>query len=518
MESRACDLLGGKWLLYWTSRDVPVPRGFLPQLDEWAGIDGRERALSIEPGTPILIDPAGRIDPRLAYFLRRPRFASLAEESKNAYAKDYRLFFTFLHQREKHWDQADHEDIDDYESWRRRSEDNPRRIGGSKWARELAAFKLLYGWAVAVGHIDRSPVLTHTVRRRDGTVVEVASNQPKDVRASNVKWLTPRTYRLWRDIGLRGYTAAGLPQAGWRGRNDGRNAAFADLLFDSGLRLREAGCLLTLEVPHALSGHVYYEGTVAAAIAKRSERMFYVSAAALAGVTTYMATTRRAAIRRAQRQGRYDRMRGVRVVTRISHGKVVRVAWEDRLGRRGEEAIRLIGERGRRWLFIQGTTGMEPLALWLTEGGMPMDYRSWEAVFRQGVGKVARWSAFHDCLKWSVGLSGVVAEGCGDVGGPGQAQDGDREVAQAGHDSGAVAGADLGAVLVVGHVADPVQAVLDGPVAAQDVGEFGGVGLDRGQGGDRVDGLGRPLHLRLRAAGRPAASDDLDGLGGVREA
>jgi site-specific recombinase XerD len=286
VESRACDLLGREWLLYWTARDVTVPHGFLPLLDQWSAIDSRERALNIEPGTPILIDPAGRIDPRLAYFLRRSRFGFLAEETKHAYAKDYRLFFTFLHQREKYWDQADHEDIDDYEAWRRRSEDNPRRIGGSKWVRELAAFKLLYGWAVAVGHIERSPVLTHTVRRRDGTVVEVANNRPKDVRASNVKWLTPRTYRLWRDIGLRGYTAAGLPQPGWRGRNDGRNAAFTDLLFDSGLRLREAGCLLTLEVPHALSGQAYCEGTVAAAIAKRRERMFYVSASALAGVTT----------------------------------------------------------------------------------------------------------------------------------------------------------------------------------------------------------------------------------------
>ena len=80
---------------------------------------------------------------------------------------------------------------------------------------------------------------------------------------------------------------------------------------------------------------------MAAAIAKRRERMLYVSASALAGVTTYMTTTRRAAIRRAQRQGRYDRMPGVRMVTtRISHGRDCRIEWEDRLGRRGEEAIR----------------------------------------------------------------------------------------------------------------------------------------------------------------------------------
>lgn len=86
VESGVCDLLGGEWLLYWTSRDVVVPQGFLPQLDEWAAIDSRERSLSVEPGTPILIDPAGRIDPRLAYFLRRSKFGFLAEESKRARA------------------------------------------------------------------------------------------------------------------------------------------------------------------------------------------------------------------------------------------------------------------------------------------------------------------------------------------------------------------------------------------------------------------------------------------------
>lgn len=128
------------------------------------------------------VDSGGQDLPRLACFLRRSHLGFLAEETKRAYAKDYRLFFSFLYQREQYWDEADHEDVDDYESWRRRSVDNPHRIGGSKWARESAAFKLLYGWSAAVGHVDRSPVLTHTVRRRDGTVAEVANKQPKYVR------------------------------------------------------------------------------------------------------------------------------------------------------------------------------------------------------------------------------------------------------------------------------------------------------------------------------------------------
>ena len=377
----AREVSDGEWSLYWADRHRRVPPGFLPLLDQWANIDQREARLGVERATPILIDPHARIDPRIARFLRRSRFAFRAEGTQVAYAKDYRLFFTFLWIRGKYWDEAESTDIDDYEAWRRRSEDNPRRIGGAKWARELAAFTLLYDWAVAVGHVARSPVLTHSVRLFGGDEVEVMSNRPKDVRSANVKWLTPRTFRLWRDVGLRGYDAAGLPDPRWRGRNSGRNAAFADLLFDSGLRLREGGCLLTIEVPQALVGQRYYEGTVAAAVAKRRERMFYVEAEALGGVTTYMAVARRAAIRRAQKAGRYDDVRGRRVVTRISRARDRRIAWVDSLGRDGEAAVRSLTPRERTTLFIQGRDGLEPLWLWLGESGLPMDYRSWNAVF-----------------------------------------------------------------------------------------------------------------------------------------
>lgn len=148
--------------------------------------------------------------------------------------------------------------------------------------------RLLNEWAEKTGHIARSPVLVHAVRLRDGITVQVANQAPRDVRSSDVKWLTPWTYRLWRDVGLLGYDAGQQPDPSWRGRNDARNAAFADLLFSSGLRLREAGCLLTAEVPEAAGGHRYCEGTVAGAVAKRRERMFCASAAALQRVAGYL--------------------------------------------------------------------------------------------------------------------------------------------------------------------------------------------------------------------------------------
>ena len=261
-----------------------------------------------------------RLDPLLARFLGRTRFAWLAEGTRQAYAKDYRLFSSFLWQRGRCWHEADPDDLLDWEAWRRRDQQPGRGIGGSKWQRELAALRLVSEWAEKERHIPRSPVMAQQVRLRGGGTATVADQAPRDVRSTDTKWVTPRTCRLWRDTGLLGYDAAGQPDPSWRGRNDGRNAAFTDLLFSSGLRLREGGCLLTLEVPDAVARHGYYEGAAAVAVAKRRQRMFYASAAALRRVAAYVAITRADAVRRARLHRRYEQVPGKLIVTRIGHG------------------------------------------------------------------------------------------------------------------------------------------------------------------------------------------------------
>src|SRR6266511_2827722 len=208
----------------------------------------RAPRLGFRDRQPILVDPDYRVDPRLSEFFRRSRFATRAPGTQESYALDYRLLFTFLWRQGRYWDQARPEDLEDYEYWRRKDQRNPVRVGGAKWARELAAFRLLYTWAARHGHVPGSPVVVHTHQRRDGRTVEVAELAPRDVRSTNVKWLTPRAYRLWRDVGLRGYRADGLLDDAWRGRNEGRDAAFADLLLSSGLRRREAATLLLAEL------------------------------------------------------------------------------------------------------------------------------------------------------------------------------------------------------------------------------------------------------------------------------
>jgi hypothetical protein len=71
----------------------------VPVLARWADLDQREAAADIEARHPILIDREFRIDPVLSRFLARSRFTWLAEGTRQAYAKDYRLFLSFLWQR-----------------------------------------------------------------------------------------------------------------------------------------------------------------------------------------------------------------------------------------------------------------------------------------------------------------------------------------------------------------------------------------------------------------------------------
>ncbi len=89
--------------------------------------------------------------------------------------------------------------------------------------------------------------------------------------------------------------------------------------------------------------------------------------------------------------------------------------------------------------------------------------------------------------KRQVGAGGEGTADRGDISGAGQAQQADGEVSQAGEHLGAMAGAGSTAVLVEGHVSDPMEAVFDGPVCPEEGEELFGGCATRGAGGDAVD-------------------------------
>src|SRR5829696_2395743 len=61
----------------------------------------------------------------------------------------------------------------------------------------------------------------------------------------------------------------------------------------------------------------------------------------------------------------------------------------------------------------------------------------------------------------------------------GQAQRADGKIAQAAHHPEEAAGARVGGVFAEGHVADPVQPVLDRPVPAKPAGQRAGLAVPR---------------------------------------
>lgn len=103
-----------------------------------------------------------------------------------------------------------------------------------------------------------------------------------------------------------------------------------------------------------------------------------------------------------------------------------------------------------------------------------------------------------------------LAAGFGDVGGPVESVQVQGGVTQGGHHLGSVAGADGRAVLVEGHVADPVDRVLDAPVLAQPGRDHRWSGVLERQAAQSVDDLDGAF---AGGGDQPFAGDPYDLLG-----
>lgn len=372
------------WRVFWVPRDVERGgvRGAL--LEGWEDLRAREDAVGVQTGDPIFLSPDYLSDSLLSLYGQSRVFRNYTVETKRNYATDISLLLTSLWHRGKSWMEATPKDLNDYEDWRRRAVANPQLIGGSKWNRELAAFASLYGWAKREGYLASNPVVMKEVMGRNGEVVTVPEQRADDARPSNVHWLTPRTWRRWIAVGLRGHTSEGVPEPGWVGRLEDRNVAFVGTLTSSGLRLMEGASLLTFEVPmRRLGGGRYYRGKVAAQVTRsKKQRTFYVSSNAVGDIETYEASSRAWAVRQAQKAGRYDRLPEMRILLEVTRGLKPKVRWRDQDGVMGERELDLLTWQERTLLFEEGPHGPEPLWLWLNEQGLPFRPHSWEGVFR----------------------------------------------------------------------------------------------------------------------------------------
>ncbi len=122
-------------------------------------------------------------------------------------------------------------------------------MGANSVCVDRAAIRSFYLWAAELHGVD-NPVRARTIAtsRVVGEKV-VLESMPSGMRKADVKWLTPQAFRLWRNLGLRGFTTEGLPGPDWRGTTEDCDVAFVEGLFGAGLRIGEWASMLTVEVP-----------------------------------------------------------------------------------------------------------------------------------------------------------------------------------------------------------------------------------------------------------------------------
>ncbi len=376
------------WTLVWTNGSS-LDIGLDPLLAGFTDLAERELAADIGRNVPILIDPDGRCDIRLSEFFRSPHFSRLSLSTRTSYASDIRMWLEYLASRGKSWIDASSADVDTYWMWRSRRDLNANAVSGSKINRELAAIMLLYRWGShrTRAHVPFDPVEREFLTSPRSTGTKSSPVRSRNVVAERVKWVTPRTYRLWRSIGIEGYTLEGLRDPSFRGRNALRNRAMADLLFSSGLRITEGASLLTLELP-AKSPHAagLNEAHLPAAIAKGCHpRMWYLFDDATSMVDSYIHTSRMASMDRARRTGRYKDAARL-MVTDIRIGSdTIKLKHSGRW--RSHDDIEIAD---RLCLFTDGDNGPEPLWLWLSESGMPLPVAAWSDVMSDGNNRVDR--------------------------------------------------------------------------------------------------------------------------------
>lgn len=363
--------------------DDPVLAG-LPSLAELADRNGTRS------GRFFLLDPNGVPDLRVNAFFASPRMRSRSELTAEKYAIGLGIWLSFLDAVGRRWSEASEDDVGEFKFWRMSDSRNPCRVSGGTMHGNLAAMNSFYQWAGRRYQVA-NPVTLREVRRED--LVRTSEGYeagPHVVRDSDVKWFDPAGYRRWCEIGLRGFGLDGLEVEGWRGRNDQRDCAFADGLYGTGLRLQEWGSVLDLELPPDDPGRGFSTCRLADACAKGGRgRLFWMPRSVLADVLAYIEGARAAAVRRAQIRGRYGRLAGVRVVERVLGDRRLELR-ALATGELGVVSLDTLAPKARRRLFREGARGLEPVALWLNEDGLPRDPHGWEKTFQRANERVAK--------------------------------------------------------------------------------------------------------------------------------
>nr|WSY52033.1 site-specific integrase [Streptomyces sp. NBC_00886] len=340
-------------------------------------------------GTPVILSPSGRPDSRINLFFREGRMATSQPGTWRRYAYTLVVWLDFLDAVGTTWDQAAVRDIEAFKDWRITDTRNTERVRPTSFDTDRAGLNSFYTWASSRFEIT-NPVATVRVDDAMSTARAYGRGRRDPLRPAGstsrqVKWLLRDALEQWRDIGLRGYGFDGLRRPGRLGGgfNEDRDTAFVDGLYGTGLRLREWASVLDVELPTS-GGERMGTAWLAAKCVKggRAGRTYWIPRRVVQAVESYsdpLEGSRNEVIRRAQREGRYERLHGVRIVT--SHDPRTRRLQVAAPHGSESAALDELAPDDRRLLFRRTPEGLEPLWVWLSVNGLPKKPHSWEDTF-----------------------------------------------------------------------------------------------------------------------------------------
>ncbi|MFE7531454.1 tyrosine-type recombinase/integrase [Kitasatospora sp. NPDC057542] len=348
---------------------------------------------------PFLLDVDGSYDVELNRFFRSlPMLGCPAAQSWEGYARDLAIWGRFLrdHRGRSVWE-ADREDFDAFYAARRLSQP-PFRVSAGTWNRSAAALEKFYSWAVERRLVPAAPFSYRQVRvpgQRGGVLV--AEVREKAAGGSAVKFLSMERYAVFRDVGLLGRRLDGSETPGCRLRCGARNAAFAELLVTTGVRLEEGGSLLLPEIvrlrpePGARSARHDLAPLTTKGDKGRAVRM---PQRWLRRAADYIEVERALTLARVAARGGWSGGDWLEVRETGPLGGRLRMAvgwvpvrWAD-LAPAERMALMEVDAGGRR---------LGPLALWLSERGTPMALNSWEYAFARACERAAAAGVVVDC-------------------------------------------------------------------------------------------------------------------------
>jgi site-specific recombinase XerD len=331
---------------------------------------------------PFILSPDFAYDVQLNAFFYSTEMLSSRMATRVGYAHDLARFLTFLENNRggKNWRDCQEADHLAFHRWRREDKLG-LRVSEQTWNREVSAANRFYVWQLKQHAISELPIPQRDRRhvpgrragnRSQGTTPATLTHAGSEARVS---WLPSKSYRRWRDIGVRGYLPNGLPDPKFRGRWASRNAVFMDLMVRTGMRLSEQSALLVAELPAVKRLDGFHQFTLPAASSKSNRpRTVYIPSGVLRDIHDYIEFDRPLLVERGRRRGIYRWNRDALLLDPDS-GRV------RQHGATRSFRSALLTYEERQSLLVEGPDGIEPASLWLAESGLPMSTSTWQDVF-----------------------------------------------------------------------------------------------------------------------------------------